>query len=70
METEMATGINLTFEDIKEKLKRLDETTLLEVLEINSEELVERFEDKIEERIETLEIDFDGENEEFNPQAD
>jgi hypothetical protein len=40
--------MSLTFEDVKEKLKKLDEVTLLEILEISSEEIVERFEDKIE----------------------
>lgn len=44
----------LTFEEVKEKLKRLDEITLLEVLEISSEDLVENFGDKIEDKIEVL----------------
>lgn len=42
------------FEEIKEKLKRVDEVTLLELLDINSEDLVERFEDYIEEQQEKL----------------
>ena len=42
--------MSLTLEEVKEKLKQLDETTLLEILEINSEEIVERFSDKIEDR--------------------
>lgn len=45
----------LTFEELKERLKRLDEVTLLEVLEISSEDLIDRFEDKIEDRHEELE---------------
>jgi hypothetical protein len=40
----------LTLEEVKEKLKQLDETSLLEILEISSEEIVERFTDKIEEK--------------------
>lgn len=45
----------LTFPELKDRLKRLDETTLLEVLNISSEEIVDRFEDLIEERYEELE---------------
>ena len=48
-----------TLEDIKDKLKQLDEVTLMEVLEITSEDLVERFVDRIEQKQETLEIDLD-----------
>ena len=42
-----------------ERMTRLDEITLLEVLNISSEELVERFADKIEDKFEELEIDLD-----------
>lgn len=45
----------LTLTDVMSKIKQLDEITVLEVLEITSEELVERFVDKIEERYEDLE---------------
>lgn len=38
----------LTLEDLKEKLMREDEVSLLEILEINSEDLIERFDDKID----------------------
>jgi hypothetical protein len=48
-----------TLEDIKDKLKQLDEVTLMEVLEITSEDLVERFVDRIEQKEDTLEIDLD-----------
>ena len=47
--------MSLTLEDIKERLKKIDEITLLEVLDIDSEELVERFLDKIEDKADTLE---------------
>lgn len=40
----------LTLEEVKEKLKQLDETILLELLNISSEQLVDRFEDLIEDR--------------------
>jgi len=49
----------LTLEDIKDKLKQLDEVTLMETLEITSEDLVERFVDRIEQQQDTLENDFD-----------
>ena len=46
--------MNLTFEELKEKLKQVDEVTLLELLEIHSDDLVERFEDYIEDKQEQL----------------
>jgi len=52
----------MTFEEVRERLKRLDEVTLLEVLNINSEDIVERFGDFIEDQLEELE----GELEEFS----
>lgn len=47
----------LTFPEIKERLKRLDEIDLLEVLGITSEDLVERFEDFIENKYDEIEIE-------------
>lgn len=44
----------LTLTDLFEQLKQIDETSLLEVLDISSEDLVERFADLIEERFDTL----------------
>lgn len=45
----------VTLEELKQKLKdHVDETTLLEILDINSDELVERFEDKIDDRFDKL----------------
>jgi hypothetical protein len=49
----------LTLEDIKQKLKQLDEITLMETLEITSEDLVNKFVDRIEEQQERLENDLD-----------
>ena len=49
----------LTLEDIKDKLKQLDEVTLLETLEITSEDLVDRFSDLIEKQQDTLELELD-----------
>ncbi len=42
--------MSLTLEEVKERLKKLDETSLLELLNITSDQLVERFEDLIEDR--------------------
>ncbi len=42
-----------------ERMSKLDEITLLEVLNISSEELVERFADKIEDKFDELETDLD-----------
>jgi hypothetical protein len=49
----------LTRLEIEEKLKQIDEITLLEVLDISSEDIVDRFEDKIEERFEQFELEFE-----------
>jgi hypothetical protein len=49
----------MTLHDLTEKLKKVEEVTLMEILEISSEELVDRFLDKIEEKFDVLEIDFD-----------
>jgi hypothetical protein len=46
--------MNITFEELKEKLQRVDEVTLLELLEIHSEDIIERFEDFIEDKQEQL----------------
>ena len=43
-----------TFEEVCEELERVDEVTLLEVLDIKSEELVAKFKDKIEEDFENI----------------
>jgi len=53
----------LTFKDLKERLKDLDEISLLEVLEISSEDLVERFEDHIELKFDKLSCDLEDEEE-------
>jgi hypothetical protein len=45
----------LTIPDICDKLKRLDEVTILELLEVNSEEIVARFQDRIEDMADYLE---------------
>ena len=44
----------LTIADVSDRAKKLDEITLLEVLKISSEDLVERFQDLIEDNYEEL----------------
>ncbi len=50
---------NITFEELKEALKRLDEVTLLELLGLQSDDLVERFDDVIEKKQEYLTKEID-----------
>ena len=45
----------MTFKDLCDKLKLLVEVTLVELLEIRSEDIVERFIDEIEEMADVLE---------------
>jgi hypothetical protein len=45
----------LTLEEIKERMKSWDEITIIEELSLRSEEIVERFEDVIEENADRLE---------------
>ena len=45
----------LTLNDLFDRLKMLEETELLELLNLTSEEIVDRFEDIIEDRFEQLE---------------
>lgn len=47
----------LTFEEVKERLKRFDEETLCDLLGISSEDIVERFDDIIENDIERYETE-------------
>ncbi len=49
----------LTLREILERLKSLDEVELCDILGISSEDIVERFIDLIEEKIETLELTVD-----------
>jgi len=51
----------LTLEDLKDKLKREDEVTLMELLEVSSEDLVEMFEHRIDARYEILIEDYEEE---------
>ena len=50
----------LTFYEVSEKLSKLDELTLLETLEISSEDIVNKFAERIEARLEELAEDFEA----------
>jgi|Wag4MinimDraft_6_1082665.scaffolds.fasta_scaffold00071_16 hypothetical protein len=52
----------LTIPEIQERLKRLDEFTLIEELNISSEDIVDRFSDIIEEQADRLEKLIDWED--------
>lgn len=55
------TTMSLTLEDVSNRLKQLPEVDVLEVLEITSEDLVEAFRDKIEEKMDYLAEDLKDE---------
>jgi hypothetical protein len=52
----------LTFTDVCDRLKQQDEISVLEVLEITSEELVDRFNDKIENKLDYFLEDLEDES--------
>ena len=52
--------MSLTSDEIIYKLSQLDEITLMEILDISSEDIVERFTDKIEERRSYFEEDLES----------
>jgi len=52
----------LTLVDVCERLKQQDEVSILEILEITSDEIVDRFQDKIEENYEHLAEDLEDED--------
>jgi hypothetical protein len=49
----------LTDKEVRDRLKELPEIDLLEILEITSEEIVDRFDDKIEEKEEYFRADLE-----------
>lgn len=46
--------MSMTLTELQEKLKEVDEITLMELLNVSSEDLVERFVDVIEDNFDTL----------------
>ena len=48
----------LTYYDLLEKIARLDELTIIEILDIDSEDLVAKFSDRINDRLDELAKEF------------
>ena len=58
--------MSLTLEEIKERLlKALDPDDLLEALQITSEEILDRFEDKLINRLDVFEQELEEEENEY-----
>ena len=57
--------MSLILSELIEKLKEIDEIALMERLEISSEDLVEHFTDKIEEKFDSLSEEFNTNNGEY-----
>ena len=58
--------MSLTLEEIKERLlKTMDPDDLLEVLQITSEEMLDRFEDKLINRLDVFEQELEEEENEY-----
>ena len=51
----------ITYAELCDKLKSLDETTLMELLELHADDLVERCKDIIEEKYDYIIAQFDEE---------
>lgn len=58
--------MNRTFNELCEDLKKFDETILLELLNITSEEIVDKFQDKIEEDFDRLSKETNNELEDYS----
>mgnify|MGYP001575558426 CR=1 FL=1 len=56
----------LSFKEVCEELAKIDETTLLEVLDISSEDIVNHFQDKIEDNLEELSNDLDEQSKQLD----
>jgi hypothetical protein len=52
----------MTFTELCERLKQVEETLLLELLDINSSQIVDRFEDVVEEKRDYIEEDLEVDN--------
>ena len=58
--------MSMTFTEVKYQLSMHDEVLVLEILEINSTELVERFEEKIEDKLEQIIEGLGGDTDELS----
>lgn len=55
----------MTINELFDKLKELDELSILEMLNVTSEQLVDRFQDEIEEIYDELSVKFEDEDNEI-----
>jgi hypothetical protein len=55
----------LTLYEVTEKLSRLDELTLLEFLDISSEDIVNKFINRIQDRLEEISEDLEADAEDY-----
>lgn len=55
----------MTISELFDKLKELDELSILEILNISSEEIVDRFQDEIEDKYDELSVKFEDEDNEI-----
>lgn len=56
----------LTLKDILEKLKQEDEVSVVELLDLRSDDLVERFIDIVEDKLEKLREEYEDEDDEWD----
>jgi hypothetical protein len=52
----------LTLEEVCDRLKQQDEISVMEVLELTAEDLVDRFRDKVEEKLDYFAEDLEDSN--------
>ena len=57
--------MSLTINELFDRLKELDELSILEILNISPEEIVQRFQDEIEEHFDKLVTKFEDEDNEI-----
>ena len=57
--------MTMTISELFDKLKELDELSILEILNISSEEIVDRFQDEIEDKYDELSVKFEDEDNEI-----
>lgn len=57
--------MTMTINDLFDRLKELDELSILEILNLTSEQLIDRFQDEIEFKYDTLVEQFEDEDDTF-----
>ena len=57
--------MTMTINELFDKLKELDELSILEMLNVTSEQLVDRFQDEIEDIYDELSVKFEDEDNEI-----